>query len=176
MTIYDLNLFEVWKPVIGFEGLYEVSSEGRVRSLGFWMNNRWGTQWWKPGRILKPGVDGGGYLMVDLQKDGVRYNKKVHRLVAEAFIPNPDNKPQINHLDENPKNNNINNLEWVTQKENNNYGNHNKKRIDTMVSLGRINPESVGLSKSEKFKLWRKTHREERNAYMRELYNKKKII
>lgn len=162
MVREDLNLFEVWKPVKGFEGLYDISSEGRVWS--YYSN-----------KILKPSVDIGGYLFFDFRKDGKRYNKKVHRLVAEAFIPNPYNKPQINHLDENPKNNNVSNLEWVTQKENNNYGNHTKRVIDTKVQRGIIDPDSIGLSKSDKYKLWWTKNKEKKYAYYREWYKQNKL-
>lgn len=72
-------------------------------------------------KFLKPLHDTNGYLMVNLHKDGKQWSKRIHRLVAEAFINNPNNYDQVNHIDENKENNNINNLEWVTQQENNKY-------------------------------------------------------
>lgn len=101
---------EIWKSVNGFEGLYMVSNLGRIKSLP-----RNGTR--KNGSILKPAIRG-NYLFVRLT--GNRLDKKcsVHRLVAEAFIPNPSNKPLVNHKDGNKLNNNANNLEWCTQSEN----------------------------------------------------------
>ena len=104
---------ETWKDISGYEGIYEVSDLGRVRSLV--QRNRW-----KPG-ILKPGKTHGGYLQVLLCKDGKSKNMKVHRLVAEAFIPNPNNLETVNHKDEDKTNNSASNLEWMTRKDNTIY-------------------------------------------------------
>lgn len=98
---------ETWKDVAGYEGLYQVSDLGRVRSL---LHGKV--------RILKFLDNGYGYLKVELNRNG----KLVHRLVAEAFIPNPLNLPQVNHKDEDKTNNTANNLEWCTAKYNLNYG------------------------------------------------------
>lgn len=107
---------EVWKDVVGYEGLYQVSNLGRVQSLGH--DN------WHKGRILKPHLDGkGNYFMVGLSKDKHTKHKLVHRLVAETFIPNPENLPQVNHKDENKQNNIVENLEWCTNEYNINYNN-----------------------------------------------------
>lgn len=83
---------EIWKPVIGFEGLYEVSSLGNVKSL-----ERNGTS--KGGKVLAKVSDSYGYYMCKLRNKKVIKMPKIHRLVAQAFIPNPDNKPQVNHID-----------------------------------------------------------------------------
>ena len=107
---------EIWKDIKGYEGKYQISSHGRVRSL---KNSK--------ERILKPHKDTSGYKQVDLLKDGKRKTCSVHRLVANHFIPNPNNLPQVNHKDENKLNNNIENLEWCTQKYNCNYGTRNKR-------------------------------------------------
>lgn len=104
---------EVWKDIEGYEGLYQVSSWGRVRST------------YRGGRILKSLVTTYGYLRVTLYKSNVGKCQFIHRLVAQAFIPNPQNKPEINHIDENKENNFVDNLEWVTTKENLNYGTRN---------------------------------------------------
>ena len=96
---------EVWKDIPEYEGLYQVSNLGRVKSL-------------KREKFLKPNVDAYGYLCVDLYKNKNHNFKRIHRHVAEAFIPNLENKPQINHIDGNKQNNNVNNLEWVTPCEN----------------------------------------------------------
>lgn len=100
---------EMWKPIKEFPN-YEVSNLGRIRSLGF--INNFGH--FRRGQILKPWDDGKGYLKVELYGKSVR----VHRLVAKAFVPNPENKSQVNHKDGNPKNNKASNLEWVTNAEN----------------------------------------------------------
>ena len=102
---------EKWKDVIGFEGLYQVSNLGRLKSL-----NR---KVWNPGmncyrtqysRILSLVTDKGGYLRVTLSKDGRAKQYLVHRIVAEAFLPNLNNLPQINHIDECKTNNSVDNL------------------------------------------------------------------
>lgn len=103
---------EKWKDIDNFN--YEVSTLGRVRNK---ITNY----------ILKPIRCTNGYLEYQLNKDGKRYIKMAHRLVAQAFIPNLENKPQVNHRDENITNNEVENLEWVTAKENANYGTRNQR-------------------------------------------------
>lgn len=119
-------LNEIWRPIKGYEGLYEVSNLGRVRSLDRWCSHRRGKQL-KKGKILLGGKDYDGYRLVLLYKEGKRKTFKVHRLVAEAFIPNPNNLPQVNHKDENKLNNSVDNLEWCDAKYNSNYGTHLEK-------------------------------------------------
>lgn len=107
---------EQWKAIEGFEGLYEVSSYGRVKSLERIVKNHGGVQK-RAERILKENHSS-THSMVVLCKDGKTYPKTVHRLVANAFIPNPDNKPVVDHIDTNPRNNHVENLRWVTVQEN----------------------------------------------------------
>lgn len=107
---------EIWKTIEGYENKYEVSSLGRVRSYKP-NKNDW--------QILKPRTSKSkglitGYLRVGLRKNNIFKNLCVHKLVAKAFIPNPENKPQVDHIDGNIFNNTVDNLRWVTQKENNN--------------------------------------------------------
>lgn len=103
---------EYWKPVVGYEALYEVSNWGRVKSLKFGKE-----------RILKQGKDKKtGYLHVVLCKNNIKKTFLVHRLVAEAFIPNPNNYKEVNHKDEDKTNNSVDNLEWCDRKYNQNYG------------------------------------------------------
>lgn len=108
---------EIWKP-IGYEG-YEVSNLGRVKSYKYDKIN---------GKIMNPYKNTKGYLQIDLQLDGRkrenRVHLSVHRLVAIAFIPNPDNLPQVNHKDEDKTNNCVDNLEWCTNDYNAHYGTH----------------------------------------------------
>lgn len=98
---------EIWKPIGGYEGLYEVSNMGRIKS--FYNSEE---------RILKKSKTTTGYWKIELRKNKIRKSFKVHRLVAFAFIANPENKPYINHIDGNPLNNKVDNLEWCTQHEN----------------------------------------------------------
>lgn len=113
---------EVWKDIKGYEGKYQISNTGRVRSM---CNN--GKKREEP-FILKPIKHYKGYLRVYLWKNSKQKTFLIHRLVAEAFIPNPNNYLEINHKDENKQNNNVNNLEWCTRKYNMNYNGLNKKR------------------------------------------------
>ena len=119
--------YEIWKEIKNYEGFYEVSSLGRVRSLTRYIKQKNNSKKKIAGKILKPIANKNGYLMVTLSKDckGKRYF--VHRLVADAFILNKNNKKEVNHIDENPKNNKVNNLEWVTHLENSNYGTRGKR-------------------------------------------------
>lgn len=117
---------EYWKPVLGYEGLYEVSNWGRVKSLKRLVKSPRGYRTVCE-RTLKPTKDSHGYLCVSLCKEGKMKFVKIHRLVAEAFIPNPYNLPQVNHKDENPLNNNANNLEWCDNKYNSNFGTRNER-------------------------------------------------
>ena len=106
---------EIWKDIKGFEGLYQVSNMGRVKSV-------------RKNIILKNQIARKGYERVILCINNSPKNYFVHRLVANAFIPNPDNLPQVNHKDENKLNNRVENLEWCTQKYNVNYGTGIAKR------------------------------------------------
>lgn len=113
---------EIWKPVLGFEELYEISDLGRIRSLDktvTYYDPRWDrvTTKFINGKFLKP-ANIRQYLFVQLRKDNSYHSRYMHRLVAEAFIPNPENKPEVNHKDRNPSNNCVSNLEWVTSQEN----------------------------------------------------------
>ena len=118
---------EIWKDIEGYEDLYQVSNMGRVRRLT--RNRRGKNNSLNPiqGRILKLETSS-GYKRIRLYKNNKGKHFQIHRLVAMAFIPNPDNLPQVNHKDENRINNRVDNLEWCTQEYNINYGTGNKKR------------------------------------------------
>lgn len=108
---------EVWKDVKGYEGLYQVSSEGNLKSLDR-ISNFNGDLGIRKGKKLKLSETNDGYYRNQLYKNGKRENFYIHRLVAKAFIPKVDGKFHINHIDGNPKNNRVENLEWCTPKEN----------------------------------------------------------
>ena len=112
---------EIWCPIKGFEGQYEVSDKGRVRSLKFGKE-----------RILKPIRNTQGYLQVHLCKNGEIKKCLVHRLVSQTFIPNPNNLQEVNHKDENPSNNSAQNLEWCDRKYNINYGTRTQRQSDKL--------------------------------------------
>jgi len=111
----------IWKNIKGYEGLYQISDEGEVRSLGNGNSSN------SKERILKPNKDKDGYLYVILYKNGKKKTIKIHRLVAEAFISNPDNLPQVNHKNEDKTDNRLFNLEWCTNRYNSNHGTRNKR-------------------------------------------------
>lgn len=108
---------EIWKDIKDWEGYYEVSNLGNVRSCKRTITDKNGVNYNNNERILKPAKNRDGYLQVGLSKNSKGSSKFVHRLVAEAFIPNLENKPTINHKDGNKLNNNISNLEWATKSE-----------------------------------------------------------
>lgn len=112
--------------IAGYEGLYTVDTEGRVYSI-------------KSKRYLKGGLQAYGHQVVCLRKNGASKTVGVHRLVAEAFIPNPNNLPVVHHIDENPQNNTLENLQWCTQKEN----------VHHCISSGKFGKMRRGTAKSE---------------------------
>ena len=129
---------EIWRPIEGYEGLYEVSSYGRVKSLEKSYIRKNGIIDHKSERILIPIKDKDGYLQVKLYKDKKQYTRKLHRLVAEAFLDNPYNKPEVNHKDEDKTNNRVDNLEWCDGKYNINYGSCIDRALETRLKNGSI--------------------------------------
>ena len=128
---------EYWKPVVGYEGLYEVSNWGRVKSFDTYRKGINGSIRCCKGKIIKYQKTKYGYLQVGLWKNGKCKKYAVHRLVAQAFIPNPNNLPCVNHKDENKQNNIVTNLEWCDRKYNCNYGTRNK-RISEKMTNGKL--------------------------------------
>ena len=126
---FILNEMEdIWKDVSGYEGLYQVSCSGLIRSIDKIIN---GCNY-KPrriiGKILTPYISLNGYLTITLSKNNVLKNHRLHRIIAKAFLSNPQNLPEINHKNENKRDNNITNLEWCTKLYNIRYGNGISKR------------------------------------------------
>lgn len=118
---------EIWKDVPEFEGCYQVSNEGRIKSLERYVNVCGGGKRLLPERIIKPTVCRNGYLELQASRKGKKKVFLLHRLVAMLFIENPDNLPEVNHKDENRINCSAKNLEWCTSKYNANYGTRNER-------------------------------------------------
>ena len=144
------NTKEVWKDIKGYEGLYQVSNMGRVKTLAHVTICKNGIMLPVKERILEPGKKRNGYLRVDLC-DGRDKTKQfyVHRLVCEAFHKNLENKPCVNHIDENRANNAASNLEWCTYRENNNHGSRTAR-------IAKTQSKSVGqyTTDGELVKVW----------------------
>jgi hypothetical protein len=121
---------EEWKDIKGYEGLYKISNSGRVKRLGKWVNA--GNGYYAKEKILKNYKKDNGYLVVGLTINSKEKRFYIHRLVSQAFIPNPNNYPCVNHKDETRDNNNIDNLEWCTYEYNINYGSRREKFCKAM--------------------------------------------
>ena len=169
---------EEWRSIPGYEGLYEVSSYGRVKSLEISYVRKDGRMYHKPEIILSPKNNGKGYLRVGMYKNKTFKYYLIHRLVAQAFIPNPYNLPEVNHIDEDKTNNRADNLEFCDRSYNMNYGTLQQRRIQTNINNGKY----TGNSKTKEYrkeysKKYKKEHiehtREYHREYMRE-YRKRK--
>lgn len=156
-------MVEIWKPVIGFEGLYEVSSIGRVKSIPRKKSK---------GGLLKQYVDRYGYLKVILYKNGNPHYFTVHRLVAIAFILNPQNKTAVDHIDCDRKNNQVENLRWVTTKENLDHSHELGRQIINATPVIAISPNGEKKIFSSQREAERKTGVKQ-YAISRTLHNKK---
>lgn len=139
---------EFWKAITGFEGQYEVSTKGRVRSLYRLVKGKCGTTHYRKGQILTPQT-GSSYAQVYLRVGDKQKWFYVHRLVAEAFIPNVENKPMINHKDENKLNNAVENLEWCDARYNLTYGNGVEKRAEARKRNFQKKLDDMGLTREE---------------------------
>ena len=116
-----MTMEEIWRPINGYQGLYQVSDQGKVRSLKFGKE-----------RIMKNIRNKDGYLRIGLRKNGEHKLYLVHRLVAQTFIQNPQNLPEVNHKDENKDNNSVQNLEWCSSKYNANFGTRNQRQAEKL--------------------------------------------
>ena len=170
-------MIEEWRPIEGYEGLYEVSNTGRVRSLDRFIVDSLGHKRFYKGKVLIPVKSNLGYLFVGLYCNEKNKRYLVHRLVAQAFIENPDNLPEINHKDEDKTNNSVENLEWCTAKYNLSYGTRNIRRRETAIKNG----SWTGLSRKESMKKYYQENRdricERQKEYNRKYYqdNKEKL-
>lgn len=132
---------EIWQDLPGYEGLYRISNYGQIESLP-----RQGSK----GGLMKGTVHKKGYLNVTLRKNGKQTTAKVHRLVAETFLPNPEQLPEVNHKDENKLNNRVDNLEWCTTQYNHDYGTRTIKtgKAIRCVETGEIYPGSAWAARA----------------------------
>ncbi len=141
---------EEWRDVVGYEGLYMVSNIGNVKSLQRTAKSKNGSIRTVSEKLRKINKNKSGYIMVILNKEGKRKGIKIHRLVAQAFLPNPENLPQVNHKDENKSNNCVENLEWCTQEYNNKYGTRTERTSKKVKCLetGVIYPSTIEIQRN----------------------------
>lgn len=133
---------EIWKPIIGYEGFYEISNFGRVKSLDRWYISKKGYNIHATERILKVFKDSKGYPSVILSKDGIMRILLVHRLIAKHFIPNPENKRFVDHINTDVNDYRIDNLRWCTSKENANNP-LTKKHLSEEVGKASANEKRI---------------------------------
>ena len=128
-----MDIKEIWRDIEGYESLYQVSNFGRVKSLNYRHTCK--------EKLLKAHKDKDGYLRVNLYKEGKKKTYGIHRLVAQAFIPNPDNLPQVNHKDEDKSNNRLDNLEWCSAEYNVNYGSRTKRMAESKTNYPKFSKQ-----------------------------------
>ena len=124
---------EIWKPILETDGKYEISNCGNVRTVDRYAKVCGGGMRFIKGEMRKPIVCSNGYLELQAYVNGKRKIFMIHRLVAQYFITNPNDYPEVNHKDENPKNNHVDNLEWCTPKYNCNYGTRNQRCWEKVI-------------------------------------------
>ena len=152
---------EEWRDIKNYEGIYQISNEGRVCSLKFGKNKIL-----KNRRCL-------GYWQVVLYKNGVGKPQTIHRLVAEAFIPNPNNLPCVNHKDENRANCISDNLEWCTYEYNSNYGTRNERNSENLINREDLSKQVYQYTlDGELVKIWESAHECGRNGFTQSCVSK----
>ena len=152
---------EQWKTAIidgiVYEGLYKVSNLGRILNLNYRNTGK--------SKLMTPSANTDGYFKVNLRKNGENKTCYVHRLIAQTFIPNPENKPEINHIDEDKTNNRVDNLEWKWHKDNINHGTHNERSAKTRTN-GKKSKRVLQLSlDGELIREWESTQECGRNGF-----------
>lgn len=157
--------FELYAPIKGFEGFYEVSTWGNVRSSDRIVNGNCGSKYLKRGKILKQHFIKKGYLRLNLCVNNISKKFLVHRLVAETFIPNPDNLPQVNHKDEDKTNNRVENLEWCTNDYNIHYGTALERGAKSRINGKRSKKVYQYDLQGNLIKIWDSTMETGRNGY-----------
>lgn len=152
---------EIWRTAvydgIVYEGLYKVSNLGRILSLNYRNTGK--------AELMNPSANTDGYLKVNLSKNKEKKTCKVHRLVAETFIPNPDNLPEVNHIDEDKTNNRVSNLEWKTHRDNCNHATRNERSAKTRTN-GKLSKKVLQLTLDGKLiREWESTNECGRNGF-----------
>ena len=152
---------EQWRTAIYdgivFEGLYKVSNLGRILNLNYRNTGR--------AELMTPSENTDGYFKVNLRKNGENKTCYVHRLIAQTFIPNPENLPEVNHIDEDKTNNRVDNLEWKWHKDNINHGTHNERSAKTRTN-GKLSKKVLQLSLSgDLIREWESTQECGRNGF-----------
>lgn len=145
--IEEIN--EEWRDVVGYEGLYKISNKGRIKSLQRTAKSKNGSIRTVSEKLRKINKNKSGYLMVILNKEGEKKGLKLHRLVAQSFLDNPENLPQVNHRNENKQDNRVENLEWCTQDYNNKYGTRTERTSKKVKCLetGVIYPSTIEIQR-----------------------------
>ena len=161
---------EIWRPIEGYEGLYEVSSYGRVKSVDRYVKSKSNSYRLIKGKVLSGSITKYGYVRCNIKVNGVLKGYFVHRLVAEAFIPNPDNLPQVNHKNEVKSDNCVDNLEWCDPKYNMNYGSRQERYRNTMLERGHWS----GLSEEQYMKKYKEENKERMMKYFQDYREKHK--
>lgn len=157
------STIEIWKDIVDYEGLYQISNLSRIRSLDRRINHKNNHTIIRKGKVIKPVLGNRGYLKFLLSKDNKQKAQLLHRIVAQYFIPNPENKSEVNHIDGDKTNCRIENLEWVTPSENSIHGfaldlkprgeNHFKTKL-TNEQVKEIKFGHIGLNQAEIAKLY----------------------
>lgn len=145
----------MWKDIKGFENLYQINEKGEVFSL-------------KTRRLLKPQIGTHGYLVITLRRDGKNIGRQIHRMIAEAFIPNPENKPCIDHINAIRTDNRIDNLRWCTYKENNNNPIFKKRVSEKHIGM-KLSKESIRKRQETKLQNGKRINRSLNNGKSKEV-------
>lgn len=165
---------EEWKDINDYKGYYQVSNNGRIRSLNRTITDSRGFRYKKKGKVMITHKGKNGYIYISLKKNNITKTFTIHRLAATHFIPNSLQLPEVNHIDENKANNNVGNLEWCTHDYNNSYGTKNIRAMQNRDNSYIAIQNKKRLSKkvfqydfnNNLLKIWPSTHECQRNGFL----------